>query len=295
MSFRLRSLLHWALAVAFLASVVALALWTAVRRPDESLERIRERGVIRIGYAVEAPYSFLKPGGETTGESPELARLVSQKLGIKEVRWQLVDFATLLDGLEAGRYDVIASGLFITPERAHRVAFSNPTFQVWEGLLVPKSNPKNLHSYEGAARMADVRVAVLPGSVEQIWLREAGLPQERMVLVPDAMTGAVAVGTGQSDALALSSPTIRWLAAQDSAGRTEAAAGFVQPTGLRNNGPSQGAFAFRLADSSLRRGWNDAMKEIIGSPQHLDLVRAFGFTEAELPPPAGSDQKGGPR
>ena len=292
MSFRLRRVLSWILAAVLLAGGSLLLLWQAARKPDESLERIRKRGSIRIGYAVEAPYAFLKPGGTITGESPEVARMVVDKLGGMDIQWRQAEFGTLLDGLEAGRYDVIATGMFITPERQNRAAFSDPTFQVWEGMLVRKGNPKNLHSYEGIVRTAEVRVAVLPGSSEQSWLREAGLPGARMVLVPDALAGAVAVESGEADALVLSSPTVRWLAARDKTGLLEEAQGFVQPSGLRNNGPARGGFAFRRGDRALRQAWNEALKDIIGSTRHRELVREFGFTEEELPAKAPSARKG---
>jgi len=65
-------------AAALLAAGVLIARLSG---GDDSLERLKRAGVIRVGYAVEAPHAFLAPGGRVTGQSPELARLVIARLG----------------------------------------------------------------------------------------------------------------------------------------------------------------------------------------------------------------------
>ena len=100
---------------------------------DGSFERLHRAGSIRIGYAVEPPYAFLKPGGGVTGESPEVAKKIVARLGIARIEWRQSEFDLLVDELESDRIDVIASGMFITSERAARVRFSEPTFHVLQG------------------------------------------------------------------------------------------------------------------------------------------------------------------
>ncbi|MBL8112631.1 MAG: transporter substrate-binding domain-containing protein, partial [Acidobacteria bacterium] len=134
---------------------------------DRSLERPLRSGVLRVAYAVEPPYAYVGADGQVTGESPELARRVIGGLGIPEVRFIQTEFGSLLPGLQAGRYDVVASGMFITPERARVVSFSIPTFRVRQGLLVREGNPRDLHSYRDAVASPEVRVAVVSGSVEE--------------------------------------------------------------------------------------------------------------------------------
>lgn len=187
------------LAITVVGSAIAAAVIMAVLSlmfRDASLTRHRKEGVIRIGYALEAPYAFLTSEGEVTGESPEVARQIAASLGIRNVAWRQSEFATLIPKLEAGLIDVIAAGMFITPERAKRVNFSVPTFQVRQGLLVPKGNPRQLHSYRQAAEIVDIYISVLAGSVEEDMLRRHGLPDRRLIIVPDALTGpAIAAET----------------------------------------------------------------------------------------------------
>jgi polar amino acid transport system substrate-binding protein len=264
----------------FVALSAALT-WLAFR--DPSLSRIREAGVIRIGYSVEAPYAFLKPDGEVTGESPEVARRIVERLDIPHIEWRYVKFSSLIDELEAGRIDVIAAGMFITPERARRVRFSEPTFHVRQALLVRKGNPLSLHSYEQARQRPGTRIAVLSGSMEEQLLQRMDYPKERLVAVPDARAGRVAVEAGSADGLALSSPTLNRIMTERRESRLEIAEPFAQPPPATTGRLGYGAFVFRKKDETLQAAWNEAQKGFIGSPGHVQLLRNFGFTEAELP------------
>lgn len=276
--------LHWK-AVIFLIAIFAVAaalLWTFPRKT--SLSRIREAGIIRIGYAVEAPYAFQKPDGEVTSESPEVARRIVMRMGIPSIEWRLVKFSHLINDLQAGRIDVIASGMFITPERAAQVRFSEPTFHALQALLVRRGNTLSLHSYEQALQHPEIRVAVLSGSVEEHLLLRMSFPKERLIAVPDAKSGRSAVESGIADGLALSSPTLRWMMLQSRKSRIEIAEPFEQPPAAMGRF-GYGAFVFRREDSALQSAWSDAQKGFVGSTEHVQLLRSFGFTEAELPGP----------
>lgn len=268
-----------------MAAVASLAIISGVAAlwQDRSLTRLREKGVIRIGYAVEAPYAFLKGGGRVTGESPEVARRIVARLGLGRVEWCQMEFGSLLAGLESGRFDVVAAGMFITPERARRVAFSEPTFHVQQGLLVARGNPRQLHAYEQAQAQAEIRVAAIWGSVEEALLRRLGVPEARLIRVPDALAGRVAVESGVADALALSSPTIQWMALQEQLGKTEMARPFVPAELARRERLGYGGFVFRKRDRQLQSAWNAELRAFIGSPEHRQLLAEFGFSAGELP------------
>lgn len=95
--------------------IITHSLHSFVR--DNSLTSLQQSSTIRIGYAVEAPYAFLTTDGEVTGESPEIAKRVARQLGFNNIIWRQTEFGDLLDELEAGRIDVIAAGMFVTPVR----------------------------------------------------------------------------------------------------------------------------------------------------------------------------------
>ncbi|MGE3888802.1 MAG: ectoine/hydroxyectoine ABC transporter substrate-binding protein EhuB [Vicinamibacterales bacterium] len=276
---------RWTFVTLALAGVLAAAgmAGRSVFTADRSLEGPRRAGVIRIGYAVVPPYAFVAPGATITGVSPELARVVTRRLGIARIDWVQTEFGSLIDGLEARRFDVIASGMFITPERAVRVAFSQPTFRATGGLLVPRGNPRGLHAHEDAIAAPDVRLVVLSGSGEESILRLMGMPDDRLLTAPDALAARRAVEDGTADALPLSTPAIHWMMRHDRLGATEMAQPFREPELRLARRLGFGGFAFRKEGRRLREAWNEELKGFLGSPEHLALVAPFGITESDLP------------
>ncbi len=266
--------------VILLGSAVACALLVAGGGCSRTHSRAK---VIRIGYAIEAPYAFVTRGGEVTGESPVLAKKIASMLGIEKIVWVQSEFGSLIDGLRAGRYDVVAAGMFITPERARLVSFSTPTFHVREGLLVATGNPHNLHAYSDALDRSGMKIAVIAGSVEERVLRTMGCSSSRLLAVPDAISGRVSVESGLAGCLALSSPSIHWMAENEELGKTQVADPFVQPALLGKLKLGYGAFAFRKGETRLLSAWNSALHRFIGTPEHRRLVRRFGFTDGEMP------------
>ncbi len=265
-----------------LALAAGAALLAAYLLRDRSLERVLEAGVLRVGYAMEAPYSFLTPEGEVTGQSPELVRLIAARLGIPQVGWRLTEFGALLGELLDGRFDLVAAGMFITPERAKRVRFSEPVFHVRQGLLVGPGNPLGLHSYQGAVDEGG-RVAVLTGSVEESLLRRMGLAPPLLIPVPDAQTGRSAVENGLADALALSSPSIHWMSIVDPLVHCRMAWPFDQPDPALTGPMGYGAFVFRPGDEALARAFDQSIRAILPGPGYRDLAARFGFTDLESP------------
>lgn len=250
------------------------SVWLGWR--DGSWRRVERAGVLRVGYALEAPYAFFDERGQVTGEAPEIARAVTKRLGLGEPEWVLTDFGALLDDLEAGRFDLVAAGMFVTEERAERVVFSRATAVVRPGLLVAAGNPHNLHSYADAIRHPEVRLAVLAGSVEARALAELGMPRERVVTVPDALSGLTLLKTGRADGLALSRPTVRWMARSESSRDwVESAEPFVAL------GPDEDeervAFAFRRGDRNLRRRWDRELAAFMKTDDFRRIEVEFGF------------------
>src|SRR3546814_15285441 len=118
------------LAAAGLATLTIAGAVAGDALAQSTLEKAREAGFIRIGFANEAPYGFATPDGKLTGEAPEVAKAVLKKMGINEVDGVLTEFGSLIPGLKAGRFDIIAAGMFITPARCNEVAFSEPSYGI---------------------------------------------------------------------------------------------------------------------------------------------------------------------
>jgi polar amino acid transport system substrate-binding protein len=81
-----------------------------------------EAGTIQVGSdQVYPPYDYVE-GGVTKGLDADVMSLIAPKLGL-EVKFMDTRFANLIAGLQANRYDLIASALYVTPARAKVVDY----------------------------------------------------------------------------------------------------------------------------------------------------------------------------
>lgn len=243
-----------------------------------TLEKVRDQGYVRAAFANEVPYGYVDDEGNLTGESPEVAKEIFARLGVETVDGVLTEWASLLPGLNAGRWDVVAAGMFITPERCKQAAFSNPSYKIGQSFLVKKGNPHGLHSYADVKDNPDVTLGVMSGAVEYGYAEDAGIPDKQISQLPDQASMLAAVKAGRVDAVALTSVSIERMA-QRGGEKVERAEPFETPEGA----VGYGGFAFRKADRTLVQEFNKHLADFIGSKEHLERVKPFGFTKANLP------------
>lgn len=277
---------RWLVRSAVLATTLLTAGCSDAPGPGgvDTLERARAEGVLRVGFANEPPYAYAESGsGRLTGEAPEIARAVLAALGIREIEGVLTEFGSLIPGLNAGRFDMIAAGMYILPERCKQIAFSNPTYAVGEAFIVPHGNPLKLHSYEDVARHPEARLGVVAGAVERAYARATGIPDERLVVFPDTPSALEGVLAGRVDAFGGTSLTVNSLLARAESPKLERASPFTDPVIEGKPVRGYGAFGFRQDDATLIAAFNAALARYIGTPTHLEAVKPFGFTAAELP------------
>nr|WP_041267817.1 ectoine/hydroxyectoine ABC transporter substrate-binding protein EhuB [Geobacillus genomosp. 3] len=247
---------------------------------DSRLEELREKGVVYVGFANEKPYAY-EENGELKGEAVDIAKEIFQQLGIERIEGRLAEFNELIPGLNAGKFDVITAGMAILPNRCERVDFAEPEYQVGDALVVKKGNPKNLHSYEDIAKQPDTKIAVMSASMEVDYLKQSGVKDEQIVLVPDIPAVMDAVKTGRADAATGTQLTMK--NALQSAGEEglELVSDFKQPDveGI----PSYGAAVFRQDDDELREAYNKELQKLKESGELLNILQKNGFGEENLP------------
>ena len=259
-------------------ATVLSAMFASNAIAETTLERIQRTGEVRIGYANESPFAFTKMDGAVTGESPEVARKVFAKLGVKKVDTVLTEWGSLIPGLRAGRFDVIASGTYITPVRCQQVAFSEPIDRIQDTVMTLPGNPKAVHSYPDVAKNPDLKLAVIAGSVELTYAKEEGVKEGQLMQVADSPELVQAVLTRRADAAASTNLTMREFEGKYN-GKVSAEPNFTDDP--KHNGYS--AFAFRPEDKDLRDAVNKVLKGYIGSEDHLTTISAFGFNKLNLP------------
>lgn len=279
---KIRFLSFSAIALVTLGLVVACSGGGGGSADMSTLEKIQEAGVVKVGYANEAPYAYQDESGNLTGEAPEIARAVLADMGVTEIEGVLTEFGSLIPGLQAGRFDMIAAGMYIRPERCEQIAFSDPTYGIGEGFVVAEGNPMGLNSYEDILNNPDATFGVVAGTVEQGYAEALGIPDKQVEIFPDAPSAVEAVKAGRIDAYGGTSLTVQDMV-DKSQGGVERAKDFTDPVIDGESVKGYGAFGFRKEDEEFRDAFNEQLTEYIGTEEHLETVRPFGFTENDLP------------
>lgn len=140
-----------------------------------------------------------------------------------------------------------------------------------------RDNPFRLHSFSDVADQEGIRLAVIAGAVEMQDALRAGIPRNRIVSYPNLDVALSGLRNGQVEALTLSAPTIQQLAEHNS--DLQRAMPFAPHAGA----VSCGAFAFRLTDKKLRDHFDRALRDFIGSEEHIRLLQPFAMNKENLP------------
>jgi ABC-type amino acid transport substrate-binding protein len=152
------------------------------RRDASTLDRILERGVLRVGYASDAlPFAFRNAEGELVGFDIEMAHTLALELGVdlELVRIEGADLARLLD---AGYLDTAMTGVQLTTERMAEMSFSTPYLEEALGFLVPDHRREEFSSRKSLQRMESPRIGVLDVPYHIAMLR-LYLPQAEIVVL----------------------------------------------------------------------------------------------------------------
>lgn len=250
---------------------------------NDTLSKAKEKGYITVGFANEKPYAYQTADGELTGEAVEIARAVLKELGINEMRGELTEFGSLIAGLQAERFDLITAGMFVNPERCSAVLFADPEYSIGEAIAVKRGNPSEIGSYKDIADNGDVKVAVMSGAVEIGYLEKSGVPADRIVQVPDQASAISALQAGRAQAITMTGPALQAMLDSANDSSIERAVDFEQPVIDGKSVRGYGATAFRQSDAEFQKAYNAELKKLKESGGLLEILKQFGFTEAELP------------
>lgn len=274
---------HECRAVAAGLAALAMLHVAGCRRTEsggDALARVKKQGVIVAGFAGEAPYAY-EDGGRLTGQDPAVHRAIWSALGIAELRGVRVDFGQLIPALNANRFDVVAAGVFILPERCDQAAFSEPVYCAPSAFLVPRGNPAKLSDFASVAK-AGIQLGVLPGAAEGLYASRSGVPADRIVQLATQRDGMAAVTSGRVGAFALTSISLRRMLA-DGGGGLE----MTEPFTPVIDGKEQrgcGAAVFRKGDDDLRQAFNTELARLKKERRLQPLMEPFGFGPETLPP-----------
>ena len=114
----------------------------------DALSDIQERGVLRVGMEPGyMPFEMTDQKGEIIGFDVDMAKRIAKAMGVK---LELVSTAWdgIIPALLTNKFDMIMSGMTITPQRNMKIAFANPYIVVGQSILVQKKYADEVKSYK---------------------------------------------------------------------------------------------------------------------------------------------------
>ncbi len=260
-------------AAAALAILGGLAA-AAPAHAEDPLAKLREQGFARIAIANEPPFTAVKPDGSVSGAAPDVARAVFKQLGVGDVVASVSEYGAMIPGLQAGRFDAVTAGLFMKPERCRAVAYSEPILCDAEAFAVKKGNPKGFKSYADIAHDPAAKIGAPGGGTEERLSLAAGVPRDRVIVVPDGQSGLKMLQDGRIDAYSLPVLSINDLLKK------------ANDPGLEVVAPVQGApvscdgAAFRKQDTALRDAFDRILANMKTSGEFAKIIEPYGFSAA---------------
>lgn len=261
-------------AAAGVSMLAVLASALPALADDNKLQELKDQGFARVAIANEPPFTAVAADGKVSGAAPDVAREIFKRLGVGDIVASISEYGAMIPGLQAGRHDVITAGLFMKPERCAAVAYSEPILCDAEALMVKKGNPLGFKSYADIANNADARIGAPGGGTEEKLALEAGVPRDRVIVVPDGQSGLKMLQDGRIDAYSLPVLSINDLMKKANDPSLEIIAPVVGAPVY-----CDGA-AFRKDDTALRDAFDVELAKLKQSGDFAKIIEPYGFSAA---------------
>ena len=187
------------------AALSALGVAPAALRAQP---KIAPPNIIKAGTLIMSinptlpPLQFVDDKGELKGMRVELANECCKKLGLAP-EYIRTEFATMIPGLAAKRWDMINTGIFWTEERS-KLMYMVPYEQAAISFLAAKGNPLGIKTVDD---LAGKKISVELGGIEERRTREVadmvakkGLKPITVMTFNNFAEAFQALKAGQSDA-----------------------------------------------------------------------------------------------
>lgn len=180
--------------VAFMLAVVMSMSLMACGSKGVSLEDVKKAGKLTIATSPDfPPFEYLE-GEEIVGIEIEIMEKVAEELGV-ELEIKDMAFDSILQAVQAGKYNVGVSGITITPERQKNADFTTPYFMASQAIVVmADSDIKTKADLDGK------KISVQTGTTAEDYCMKEGYNVNAFEANNDAM---LALTTGKVDALVI--------------------------------------------------------------------------------------------
>lgn len=266
-----------------LATVCAVAVSAVTAAAGPIQERLDAGEDIRLGFATAVPWAYPGESNDPLGFVNAFALLTLEEMGYTDFETSIIEWAGLIPGLQAGRYDLITGGMYILGSRCENVNFSDPIGIFGDAMVVPKGNPKGISNYKDIVSTGSTLVTGAGFNTVEAARRE-GVPDDQMLLVSGETEIFAALKSGRADAAVVTYFSGLELVKQDDSFEV------TDPGAMPDWTQNWVGIGFRKDDDDFRIAFNEAMASIIGSEAWLEAGAPYGYTAAQLPGPDASTE-----
>lgn len=170
------------------------------RGTSDVLTSVLDRGEIRAGYIVNPPSLIKDPNtGKISGIFYDAAEQAGKNLGLK-INWvEETGWGTMIEGLEAKRYDMVVGGIWPSSARSKRADFTVPLYYSTIGVYTRPGDDR--FSDLQKINNPGITIATLDGEMSSI-IASTTFPNSKVLSLPqDAQISQLLlnVQTGKAD------------------------------------------------------------------------------------------------
>jgi polar amino acid transport system substrate-binding protein len=151
------------------------------------------------------PFTFLDTKTNTIqGVMVDLITEIGKEAGFA-VQIEPMQFSTLIASLTSNKIDIISAAMYITAPRKEVIDFSEPVYTYGEGLIVPRTDPKDytgLDDFKGQVVGAQVGTAYVDALKKTNLFSEVKVYDTIVDILRDVNTGRLKAGFGDFPILA---------------------------------------------------------------------------------------------
>jgi polar amino acid transport system substrate-binding protein len=207
------------------------------------------------------PFSYLDPSGSATGFDVDSMKWIAQKKGM-DVKFQSIAWDGIIPALQAGKVDLIYSGMTITPERAEQVNFSTPYWEVNQDVVAKTGSKITVDDVKSGKAI----IGAQSGCTAAIWVDKnlittGKMPQDRLKLYANTPLAIDDLVAGRVDAVMYDDNVMKAMIE----GR---------PVGIIGNIETKEEFgiAVRKSDPELLATLNEGLAELKADPYWQELI-----------------------
>jgi len=167
------------------------------------IEAIKQRGALQVGLSTFVPWSMHAKDGELIGFEIDVAKKLAEDMGV-EIEFVPTAWDGIIPALIAGKFDVIISGMSVTPTRNLTVNFTTPYAHSGVGFTASRALAGDFKTIEDFNK-PDVKLAFRRGATPAS-LAKVLWPDAQHLLFDDDAQAVQEVLAGNAHGTASSEP-----------------------------------------------------------------------------------------